>query len=60
MTNTNHEHMSGEHFDHLQEQMHHADKKRTLEEQVAYLKLQGIDPAKTYAKWDDDKEEDDW
>lgn len=48
------------HFSHLQTQMHQAEKKRTLEEQVAYLKSQGIDPAKTYAKWDDDKEDDDW
>lgn len=55
MTNYNHE---SEYFTQLQEQMHQADKKRTLEEQVAYLKSQGIDPAKTYAKWDE--EEDDW
>lgn len=47
------------HFDALAKTMHQAEKKRTLEEQVAYLKSQGIDPAKTYAKWDDDKE-DDW
>lgn len=43
-------------FDKLQEIMHDAEKKRTLEEQVAYLKSHGIDPAKTYAKWDDDQE----
>lgn len=44
-------------FENLSEKMHQAEKKRTLEEQVAYLKEQGIDPAKTYAKWDDDKDE---
>lgn len=49
-----------EHFSQLQHTMHQADKKRTLEEQVAYLKSQGIDPATTYAKWDDDKDEDEW
>lgn len=47
-----------EKFDALQDSMHDAQKKRTLEEQVAYLKSQGIDPAKTYAKWDDEDEED--
>lgn len=47
------------HFNHLQKQMHRAEKKRTLEEQVAHLKSQGIDPKDTYAKWDDDVE-DDW
>ena len=36
-------------FDELQDSMH--------EEQVAYLKSQGIDPSKSYAKWDDDQEE---
>lgn len=46
------------HFDTLAKQMHQAEKKRTLEEQVAYLKSQGIDPSKTYRQWDDDKEED--
>ncbi|MDO4441798.1 MAG: hypothetical protein Q4B81_06420 [Moraxella sp.] len=44
-------------FEELQDSMHDAQKTRTLEEQVAYLKSQGIDPSKTYAKWDDDKEE---
>lgn len=39
--------------------LHDAEKPRTLEEQVAYLKSQGIDPAKTYKDWDDDKE-DNW
>lgn len=47
-----------ENFDELSDKMHKAEKKRTLEEQVAYLKSQGIDPSKTYAKWDDDQEED--
>lgn len=45
-------------FDELSDKMHQVQKKRTLEEQVAYLKSQGIDPAKTYAKWDDDEDED--
>lgn len=41
--------------------LHDAEKSRTLEEQVAYLKSQGIDPSKTYKKWDDEeKESDDW
>ncbi len=45
----------------LQDTLHQAEKKRTLEEQVAYLRSQGKDPAKSYAKWDDDdKEKDDW
>ena len=44
-------------FDELQDSMHEAEKNRTLEEQVAYLKSQGIDPSKSYAKWDDDQEE---
>lgn len=48
------------HFDNLQDTMHQAEKKRTLEEQVAYLKSQGIDPAKSYKNWEDEKEEDDW
>lgn len=52
--------VDGEHFSQLQDIMHQADKKRTLEEQVAYLKSQGIDPKDTYAKWDDDEEEDWW
>lgn len=47
-----------ENFEELAQKMHQAEKKRTLEEQVAYLKSQGIDPAKTYAKWDDDKDDD--
>lgn len=47
-------------LDDLSEKMHRAEKKRTLEEQVAYLKSQGIDPAKSYKKWDDDKDDDDW
>lgn len=44
-------------LDKLTDQMNDAGKKRTLEEQVAYLKSQGIDPAKTYANWDDDEEQ---
>lgn len=48
-----------EHFDELSKTIEQAGKKRTLEEQVAYLKSQGIDPSKTYAKWDDDEEEND-
>lgn len=51
--------MTAQHFDELAQTINQASKKRTLEEQVAYLKSQGIDPAKSYAKWDDDKE-DDW
>lgn len=46
-----------EQFDQLSDAMHDAEKKRTLEEQVEYLKDQGIDPSKTYAKWDDDKKD---
>ncbi|WP_167346550.1 hypothetical protein [Moraxella lacunata] len=46
-----------ERFDELADTMHDAEKSRTLEEQVAYLKSQGIDPSKTYAKWDDDESE---
>ncbi|WP_064644087.1 hypothetical protein [Moraxella catarrhalis] len=46
-----------EQFDQLSDTMHDAEKKRTLEEQVEYLKGQGIDPSKSYAKWDDDKKE---
>ncbi|STZ56317.1 Uncharacterised protein [Moraxella lacunata] len=44
-------------LDKLTNTMHDAEKSRTLEEQVAYLKSQGIDPSKTYAKWDDEPEE---
>lgn len=46
-------------LDELKDTMHQAEKKRTLEEQVAYLKSKGIDPAKSYAKWEDDKD-DEW
>ncbi|MDO4700636.1 MAG: hypothetical protein Q4A69_08140 [Moraxella sp.] len=46
-----------EKFEALAQKMHQAAKKRTLEEQVAYLKSQGIDPAKTYAKWDDEEDD---
>lgn len=43
-------------LDHLIDTLHDAQKPRTLEEQVAYLKSKGIDPAKSYQKWDDDEE----
>lgn len=46
-----------EHLDELIETMHDADKNRTLEEQVAYLKSKGIDPSKTYQQWDDDEDD---
>lgn len=46
-----------EKFDELSEAMHDAEKKRTLEEQVEYLKKQGINPSKTYAEWDEKEEE---
>lgn len=49
-----------ENLNQLKETLHRAEKKRTLEEQVAYLRSQGKDPAKSYAKWDDDEEKDDW
>lgn len=58
MTNPT-DHMTKENLDNLTETMRDAEKSRTLEEQVAYLKSQGIDPSKTYAKWDDDENEDD-
>ncbi|MFL1731415.1 hypothetical protein [Moraxella oculi] len=44
-------------LDELEDDMRDAEKSRTLEEQVAYLKSKGIDPSKTYAKWDDDEAE---
>lgn len=46
-------------LDHLTRVLHDAEKSRTLEEQVAYLKSQGINPSQTYAKWDDDDSEHD-
>lgn len=55
---TQHTDHSDKHFDELIDVMHNAEKKRTLEEQVAYLKSQGIDPAKTYQEWDDDTKDD--
>lgn len=58
MSNENHQ-VSKESLDNLTDAMHEAEKSRTLEEQVAYLKSQGIDPSKTYAKWDDDEKDDD-
>lgn len=45
-------------LDDLIDTLHDAEKSRTLEEQVAYLKSKGIDPSKTYKDWDNDKEED--
>lgn len=42
------------------DELRQAEKKRTLEEQVAYLKSKGIDPAKSYKTWDDDKKDDEW
>ncbi len=45
-------------LDELTKALHNASKSRTLEEQVAYLKSQGIDPSKTYQEWDDDKKDD--
>lgn len=44
-------------LDTLIDTLHNAEKTRTLEEQVAYLKSKGIDPSKTYQEWDDDKED---
>lgn len=41
-------------LDELSDAMHDAQKPRTLEEQVAYLKSRGIDPAKSYKEWEDD------
>lgn len=58
MSNENHQ-VSKESLDNLTDTMHEAEKSRTLEEQVVYLKSQGIDPSKTYAKWDDDEKDDD-
>lgn len=58
MSNENHQ-VSKESLDNLTDTMHEAEKSRTLEEQVAYLKSQGIDLSKTYAKWDDDEKDDD-
>lgn len=46
------------HLDELIETMHDAEKSRTFEEQVAYLKAKGIDPAKNFKRWDDDKQDD--
>lgn len=45
-------------LDDLIDTLHDAQKPRTLEEQVAYLKSKGINPAQTYQEWDDEKEED--
>lgn len=45
-------------LDDLIETLHDAQKPRTLEEQIAYLKSKGIDPSQTYQEWDDEKEDD--
>lgn len=44
-------------FTQLENTMHETEQFRTLEEQVADMKRRGIDPAKSYQKWDDDEEE---
>lgn len=59
MTNKQTEQLTQE-LNELTETLHQAEKSRTLEEQVAYLKSQGIDPAKNYKKWDDDAKDDEW
>lgn len=46
-------------IDDLENTMHEADRSHTLEEQIADMKRRGIDPSKSYKKWDDD-EDDDW
>lgn len=56
--NTKHDNDDIKHLDELIDTMHQAEKNRTLEEQVAYLKSKGIDPSKTYQEWDDDKKDD--
>lgn len=45
-------------IDELSQTMHDTEQFRTLEEQVADMKRRGIDPAKSFAKWDDDEKED--
>lgn len=45
-------------LDALIDTLHDAEKSRTLEEQIAYLKSKGIDPSQTYQEWDDEKEDD--
>lgn len=45
------------HLDELIETMHDAEKSRTFEEQVAYLKAKGIDPAKNFKEWDDEQDD---
>lgn len=45
-------------LDDLIDTLHDAQKSRTLEEQVAFLKSKGIDPTQTYQEWDDEKEDD--
>lgn len=41
-------------LDELISTLHAAEKNRTLEEQVAYMKTRGIDPATSYQEWDDE------
>lgn len=42
-------------LDGLIDTLHAAEKNRTLEEQVAYMKARGIDPATSYQEWDDEE-----
>lgn len=42
-------------LDNLIDTLHAAEKNRTLEEQVAYMKSRGIDPASSYQEWDDEE-----
>lgn len=57
MSNSKRDELKNE-IDGLEKSMHDADQFHTLEEQVADMKRRGIDPSKTYKKWDDEKEED--
>lgn len=45
------------HLNDLIDTLHDAEKTRTLEEQVAYLKSIGKDPSKTYRDWDNNEED---
>jgi hypothetical protein len=47
-------------IDELEQTMHEAEQFHTLEEQVADMKRRGIDPSKSYDKWDDEDKEADW
>lgn len=44
-----------EELDALIDTLHDAEKSRTLEEQVAYMKERGIDPAKNFKAWDEEE-----